>query len=232
MESKAYRCYVPSKQKVVISRDVRFVNDAIATPPRRGEKDGNIMVTPPNDQVVEFKDEDQRNEPDLENESTELIEQENIEGDQLRRSRRANFGVPLKRYHDVRLVTNSKPSSYNAVTSKNAEKGTKAMEDEINSLKKNETWELVDLPEGKNIVGCKWVYKLKTDADGKLQKYKARLVAQGFSQKYGIDYDEVFAPVARQTTFRTLLAVAASRNMKVHHFDAKTAFLNGELEAT
>lgn len=68
--------------------------------------------------------------------------------------------------------------------------------------------------------------------DGQITRYKARYVAQGFSQKYGEDYDEIFAPVVMHTTFRTLLSVAAQRRMIVHHFDAKTAFLNGEISET
>lgn len=71
---------------------------------------------------------------------------------------------------------------------------------------------------------------MKTDIDGNVKQYKARLVAQEFSQKYGMDYDQVFAPVARQTTLRILLSVTASRGMTVHHFDVKMAFLNGNLQ--
>lgn len=104
------------------------------------------------------------------------------------------------------------------------------MKEEIKSLVDNKTWTLVDLPRDKNLIGCKWVYKLKTDASGEVKKFKARLVAQGFNQKFGVDYDQVFAPVARHTTFRTLLSIAASHNMAIYHFDAKTAFLNGELQ--
>lgn len=74
-------------------------------------------------------------------------------------------------------------------------------------------------------------FKVKTNADGD-RRFKARLVAQGFSQKYGSDYDEVFAPVVKQTTFRTLLAVAAKEKMFVQHMDDMTAFLNGELVKT
>lgn len=74
------------------------------------------------------------------------------------------------------------------------------------------------------------MFKIKRDVNGNVSRYKARLVAQGFSQKYGTDYDEVFAPVVRQTTFRTLLSVAAKRKYNVQHYDIKTAFLNGNLE--
>jgi hypothetical protein len=109
-------------------------------------------------------------------------------------------------------------------------KWVEAMEDEMESLEANDTWELTPLPAGKKAIGCKWVYKLKTSSDGTVQRYKARLVAQGFSQKYGDDYDQVFAPVVKQSTTRILLSLAAKLNLCVRHFDVKTAFLNGDLE--
>ena len=104
------------------------------------------------------------------------------------------------------------------------------MEEELQSMYDNEVWTLTKLPENKTAVGSKWVFKTKTDDQGNANKFKARLVAQGFNQKYGTDYDEVFAPVAKITTLRTLLVVAGKTGMKVRHFDVKTAFLNGNLD--
>lgn len=83
---------------------------------------------------------------------------------------------------------------------------------------------------GRKPIGSKWVFKVKYDENGTVTKYKARLVAKGFTQKYGVDYDEVFAPVARSTTLRVLLCVAGERDYFVKHFDVKTAFLNGDLK--
>lgn len=100
----------------------------------------------------------------------------------------------------------------------------------MQSLNKNQTWKLMPLPKGKNAVGCKWVFKIKELSDGRPNRFKARLVAQGFSQKYGIDYDEVFAPVVKHTSLRVLLSIAGKRNYYVKHFDAKTAFLNGTIK--
>lgn len=97
-------------------------------------------------------------------------------------------------------------------------------------ISKNDTWELSDLPEGRKPVGVKWVFKIKTDEKWDPVRYKARLVAQGFSQKFGVDYDEVFVPVARSTTFRMLLSLAGAKGYEVRHYDVTSAFLNGHLK--
>ena len=104
-----------------------------------------------------------------------------------------------------------------------------AMEQELEAIRQHETWTLVDLPKDRTAIGSKWIYKIKTDSSDNFV-YKARLVAQGFTQKYGEDYDEVFAPVARPTSFRILLTIAGKENMSVMQFDVKTAFLNGNLD--
>lgn len=83
-----------------------------------------------------------------------------------------------------------------------------AMNEELKSITDNKTWTLVDLPKDREAIGTKWVFKLKQNDKGETVRYKARLVAQGFNQQYGIDYDEVFAPVARPTSLRTLLSIA------------------------
>src|SRR5713101_7790223 len=104
-----------------------------------------------------------------------------------------------------------------------------SMNEEFNSLQKSNTWELVDLPPGRKLVQCKWVYKTKFAADGSPLKYKAILVAKGYSQVHGINYNETFAPVAKMDSIRLALAIAASRKWEVHHMDVKHAFQNGDL---
>ncbi|KAJ0466898.1 putative RNA-directed DNA polymerase [Helianthus annuus] len=106
----------------------------------------------------------------------------------------------------------------------------KAMDCEIASIEKNKTWKLVNPPPNVKPIGVKWVYKVKKDAKGSIIKYKARLVAKGYVQRFGIDYEEVFAPVARIETVRLMLALAANRGWEVHHLDVKSAFLHGELK--
>lgn len=104
-----------------------------------------------------------------------------------------------------------------------------AMEEEMDSIRSNDTWELSPLPEGHRAIGLKWVFKVKRDPAGKVVKHKARLVAKGYAQKQGVDFDEVFAPVARMETVRMMLALAAHSGWEVHHMDVKSAFLNGDL---
>ena len=105
----------------------------------------------------------------------------------------------------------------------------KAMKEEIDAIERNNTWELCKLPKGKKLVGSKWVYKTKCKSDGSVERYKARLVVKGFTQQYGVDFEETFAPVARQETIRMALSLAASKGWTVQHMDVKSAFLNGDI---
>ena len=103
------------------------------------------------------------------------------------------------------------------------------MKEELDALHKTRTWDLVDLPFGKSAIGCKWVYKIKTRSNDTVDRYKARLVARGFTQEYEIDYEETFAPMARLSSVMTLIAISAACKWPLFQMDAKNAFLNGEL---
>ena len=83
------------------------------------------------------------------------------------------------------------------------------MKEELDALSKNHTQDLVTLPFGKSVVGCKWIYKIKTRSNGSIERYKARLVAKSFTQEYEVDYEEIFTPVARISSVRAILVVAA-----------------------
>ena len=92
-----------------------------------------------------------------------------------------------------------------------------------------QTWDLVDLPPNANLVRCKWVFKTKRKADGQIDRFKARLVAQGFSQQHGVDYEETFAPVAKYKSIRTVLAIGNQLDLEIHQMDVNSAYLNGEI---
>ena len=105
-----------------------------------------------------------------------------------------------------------------------------AMKVEIDSLQDNSVWDLVQLPEGRKPVGSKWLFKVKTNADGSVERCKACLVAQGYSQKEGLDYDKTFSPVVRSESFHSVITLASKNGLKLHHMDITTAFLNGNLK--
>ena len=98
------------------------------------------------------------------------------------------------------------------------------------SLHKNEAWDLAELPAGKKPIGSKWVFKKKTNAEGKVEKYKARLVAKGYSQVSGIDFGDIFSPIAKVTSIRLLLSIAATFDFEVEQMDVKSTFLHRDLE--
>ncbi|XP_060670003.1 retrovirus-related Pol polyprotein from transposon RE1 isoform X5 [Ziziphus jujuba] len=124
-------------------------------------------------------------------------------------------------------VTNV-PKSYSQA--KNYEHWRDAMNEELDALVKNHTWDVVPCPKGCKPIGCQWVYSIKQKSDGSLDRYKARLVALGNWQEFGINYHETFAPVAKMTTVRTLLAIAGSQSWPLFQMDVKNAFLHGDLQ--
>ena len=104
------------------------------------------------------------------------------------------------------------------------------MDEELALMAKYDVWDEVDQPADTNIVGCRWVFRIKRNSSGKILKYRARLVAQGFTQLYGIDFHETFAPVARLSSIRTVIALAASEDWELHQMDVKSAYLNSPID--
>ena len=117
-----------------------------------------------------------------------------------------------------------------ALTGDLSGKWKQAADAEYDSLLQNKTWDLVELPSGRETIGNKWVFKVKHGADGKVDRFKARLVAKGYAQKQGIDYDEVSSPVVKFASIRALLAFSIQHDMLLHQMDVVTAFLNGTLD--
>lgn len=151
-----------------------------------------------------------------------------------RRSKRPrNMNYINEKYNDfVMSCSNYEiPRNFLMISTSNQKKEwLQAITNELDSHRINNTWTLVKKPNNCNIVDCKWVFTIKTDEHGNPFKFKARLVARGFSQQHKIDYDETFAPVSSMPSFRIIIAIANKYNLMVHHMDVKTAFLNGELK--
>jgi hypothetical protein len=133
--------------------------------------------------------------------------------------------------NSVRDISRDEPRTLReAMSSPYSTQWRRATDAEMESLLKAGTYTLVPLPDGANLIGCKWVLKVKRGADGSIIKYKGRLVAKGYAQRYGVDYDETYAPVARYPSIRLLIALAAHYGWELHQMDVKSAYLNGELD--
>lgn len=167
-------------------------------------------------------------------------EEEQIEqpaSSEPRQSSREKRGVPSLRFIEEYLaaameqeVKQSPLSVQEAMGGSNSEKWKGAMKSEMDSLQENGVYEIVDRPAGKKVVKSKWVFRVKTNELGEVEKYKARVVAKGFSQVEGVDYDQTFSPTVRFESIRQLVAMGASKGMKMHQMDVTTAFLYAPLE--
>ena len=210
-ETKGHRLYDHKQEKVFYSRDVRFNELECGVEKESSEPDERQYAE------LEFPSDD---EP-LSDIPVEPIPR------RCGRERR-----PPAYYGELANSVNLKePHTFNqALDSPDKQHWTNAMENEMDSLYKNYVWDLVELPKDRKAVGSKWVFKIKNAADGSIERYKARLVAQGFSQKYGQDYDETFCPVVRSESIRTLISLSVRNGLKHHQMDVTTAFLNGELD--
>ena len=143
--------------------------------------------------------------------------------------RKASSRYPLSQY--VLLTYEGEPECYEeTMTDEHKEKCYNAMQEQMDSLHENYTYEMMELAEGKKAFRSKWVYKLKTREDGSTPRYKTRIVVKGFQQKKGVDFDDIFAPVVKMTSIRTVLSMAASMNLEIEQLDVKTTLQHDELE--
>ena len=142
---------------------------------------------------------------------------------------RSKHGITKKKlcYKAVLDYTFTEPSSYKVASQ--YPQWTKAMDEEFSALQRQNTWSLVPATPSINLVGCKWVYKLKLHSDGSIARYKAHLVAKGFHQQPGIDYIETFSPVVKLATIRLILTIAVSFRWSLRQFEISNAFLHGFL---
>jgi hypothetical protein len=141
------------------------------------------------------------------------------------------YSPPDFRSNFALSITDDDPRTVReAVNSEDSKLWKKAMVEEMDALDKNEAWDIVELPAGRKYVGRKWLFKKKFNAQGKVEKYKARLVAKGYSQVEGIDFGEIFSPVAKLTSIRFILSIVVAFDLEVEQMDVKTTFLHGDLE--
>lgn len=254
--TKGYRLYDPCTNKIFISRDVKFFENLQETKnyDNKTPEFSNFFFIQQNSNEVEDNSEvipihdniDNNNTAaaditddtilsDSEGDVSEYLPQPpiNIEvPDEPRRSQRNRF--PVQRFDNVMSATTkmcADPETVSeALSGKNAKQWRCAMDAELKSLEENKTWTLVHLPVGRKAINNKWVFKMKMGGDGKIDKFKARLVVKGCAQQKGIDYAETFSPVVRYSTIRFLLAMAAKLDLDLDHMDAVSAFLQGDLQ--
>ena len=155
------------------------------------------------------------------------VENDNVS---TRKSKRPRIAKSFGDDYIVYLVDDTPSTIEEAYSSPDADFWKEAIRSEMDSIMSNATWEVVERPYGCKPIGSKWVFKKKLRPDGTIERYKARLVIKGYSQKEGEDFFDTYSPVARLTTFRELLSLVVSYGLLVHQMDVKTSFLNGELD--
>ncbi|KAH9734074.1 Integrase catalytic domain-containing protein [Citrus sinensis] len=232
----AFGCpvYDPTAHKIVISRDVIFIEDQLQM------KDGGDGTVKEKSEIVPVYVENNPEDSDSSEAAPEHEEQEPVESKapEVRRSTRerrppawhSEYVTEINVAYCL-LTEDGEPSTFHeALNSSDVALWMTAMQEEIEALHKNKTWELVPLPRGRKAIGNKWVYKIKRDGNDQVERYRARLVVKGYAQKEGIDFNEIFSPVVRLTTVRVVLAMCATFDLHLEQLDVKTAFLHGELE--
>jgi len=234
---KGYKLWDPVSKKVLLRSNVVFDETSLL----KGLEEKEQQEDPMREDEIEVEVTTSRGESNQETQQEtndsqveEEAEQESIAQGRQRRITKA----PVRYGHDdasiaFALVTEcGDPCTFEeAIEQEDRNKWMVAMTEEMESLHKNQTWELTELPKGKRAIGCKWIFRKKEGSSPMEEiKYKARLVAKGYAQKEGVDYNEIFSPVVKHTSIRVLLAMVAMDNMELEQMDVKTAFLHGHIE--
>lgn len=225
---KAYRLWERGTKRVVIAKDVIIVESSpkqiVGLPEPIGIED-----IKPND----IKLDPEENEIQRDKCSHKSVGAHQEENDSIASRTRSKTSISAIIATAEALFMEGIPETVEeAKQSPEAKQWEAAMEEEIKSLKKNETWELVELPKHRKAIQNKWIFRIKTKPDGTTVRFKARLVIKGCAQKAGVDYTETFSPVTRFESVRILLSISAANNFVIRTFDIKTAFLYGDLKET
>eukprot|EP00253_Pinus_taeda_P008095 PITA_08095 len=239
--SKAYRIYIKEGHQIEVSRDVIFDANIAFKKSKDISSDSNEEDLPIFEEEVNKEEEDahqedegpskpitipqKRKRPNWLTSTLQDAERHQASG-KFRESKKPKRYSGYAAY--MSKLIKDEPSKFEEA-SKHSE-WMFAMNEEYQSIMKNGVWEIVPGPENKFVVTSKWIYKIKHAGDGRIDKYKARFVARGFSQEEGIDYEETFAPTTRYTTIRSLISLEAPMKWKVHQMDIKATFLNGTID--
>lgn len=251
--TKGYRLAEPKTNRIIKSRDVQFLENVknkndIYLPCDVNSSIEEVQLAPsvraPDSGTVKLLESADANSSETSDEYETDIDQDESYVPPISSQELPQSTITLRpRNRPHKNEENSQPSYFcpvgnlrdpdsvkEALSSENAENWKLAMDDEFQSLLKNNTWKLTTLPPGKKALPCKWIFKTKIDETGAVNRYKARLVVKGYAQKRGIDYDEIYSPVVRYTSVRYLIALAARYDLEIEQMDAITAFLQGDLE--
>lgn len=246
---KGYRVYDPDTRSIEVVRDVKFLSDEFNTikiiAQVHGGQEKSVQTDDPTEvEAASQSDDDEdagTSDSSVQQSSKQVpakivkrrgtsladIDENNILNTRLRNRRDSENALVAM----ALIAVGDEPQTYQeAIESPDSKKWKHAMQEEYDSLQQNHTWELVDKPHDQKVIDNKWVFKIKNNPDDSIERYKARLVARGFNQQHGIDYEETFSPVVRYDSIRTLFAIAAAKKLKMRQFDVKTAFLYGDLQ--
>ena len=229
--TKAYKCFDPVNSKVIINRDAIFEEDEKWTWSTQGENSIPLTFLPNFlfDQALKGQIEPSNEEEEA---STKVTSSSNVSENMHSPRYRSLTDLycetsPITQDEEAHLLFGEELLSY--IETAHEEVWRRAMREEMLAIDKNNTWELEIPPPNCRPIGLKWIFKLKKNPQGEVIKDKALLLVKGYSQRKGIDYEEVYAPVVRFETIQILIALAALKEWQIHHLDVKSAFLNGEI---
>ena len=233
MENGSRYSFFHSDKGLIESRDVVFIEDTkLITPLEQIKKLLYAESEESDSHASDFSDKDLKNSGRKRTSPEPVMP--SIDADDSGQKSQRRPTLMLKNYYLMKskvVAIEDDPVNFaKAMESHDAEQWLKAMHEELDSISKNEVWDLAELPIGRKLVGYKWVLRKKYKADGSLDKYKARLVAKGFTQQPGVDFVDTYSPVAKFASLRIIMVVAARLDLELHQLDVKTAFLKENLK--